>query len=50
VFAIGGINADRARQLARHGVAGVAVVATIMDAADPQEAAEALCAAFQTRA
>ena len=50
VFAIGGINADRARQLARHGVAGIAVVAAIMDAADPRRAAEALCAAFQPRA
>jgi len=47
VFAIGGINAERARQLARHGVAGVAVVSAIMDAADPRRAAEELRAAFE---
>lgn len=47
VFAIGGITAERARQLARHGVAGVAVVSAIMDAPDPRRAAEELRAAFQ---
>ncbi len=47
VFAIGGIDAARAQQLARHGVAGVAVVSAIMDAADPRHAAEALRAAFE---
>lgn len=47
VFAIGGITADRARQLARHGIAGVAVVSAIMDAADPRRAAEELKAAFE---
>ncbi len=46
VFAIGGITAERTRQLARHGVAGVAVVSAIMDAADPRRAAEELRAAF----
>ena len=46
VFAIGGIDAERARQLARHGVAGVAVVSAIMDAADPRHAAEEICTAF----
>lgn len=46
VFAIGGITAPRAGQLARHGVAGVAVVSAIMDAADPRRAAEELRDAF----
>jgi len=47
VFAIGGINSDRARQLGRHGVAGVAVVSAIMDAAEPRRAAEDLRRAFE---
>lgn len=47
VFAIGGITADRARQLARHGVAGVAVVSAIMDAPDPRQATEDIRAAFE---
>ncbi len=42
VFAIGGINPERARQLARHGVAGIAVVSAIMDAEDPRHASEDL--------
>lgn len=46
VFAIGGIDPDRARQLARHGVAGVAVVSAIMDAPEPRRAAEELGRAF----
>ncbi len=46
VFAIGGIDAERARQLGHHGVAGVAVVSAIMDAQDPRRAAEDLRAAF----
>lgn len=46
VFAIGGITAERAQQLARHGIAGVAVVSAIMDAADPRAAAEELRRAF----
>lgn len=47
VFAIGGITAENAGQLARHGVAGVAVVSAIMDAPDPRRAAEGLRAAFE---
>ncbi|MGI0150267.1 MAG: thiamine phosphate synthase [Thermoplasmata archaeon] len=47
VFAIGGITADQARILANHGVAGVAVVSAIMDADDPQWAAEQIVRAFQ---
>ncbi len=47
VFAIGGITAENAGQLARHNVAGVAVVSAIMDAADPRRAAEELRAAFE---
>lgn len=46
VFAIGGITAANAGRLARHGVAGVAVVSAIMDAADPRRAAEEIRAAF----
>ncbi len=46
VFAIGGITAANAGQLARHGVAGVAVVSAIMDAEDPRRAAEEIRAAF----
>ena len=47
VFAIGGITSENAGQLARHGVAGVAVVSAIMDAADPRAATEELRAAFE---
>jgi thiamine-phosphate diphosphorylase len=47
VFAIGGIDAARARQLARHGIAGVAVVSAIMDAGDPRRAAEEISRAFE---
>lgn len=47
VFAIGGITAENAGQLARHNVAGVAVVSAIMDAPDPRAATEALLAAFE---
>src|SRR5207245_10283752 len=46
VFAIGGVNADNAGLLARHRVAGVAVVSAIMDAADPRHATEAIRRAF----
>jgi thiamine-phosphate pyrophosphorylase len=46
VFAIGGIDAERAGLLARHGVAGVAVVSAIMEARDPRKAAVDLRAAF----
>ncbi len=47
VFAIGGIGATRAAQLARHGVAGVAVVSAIMDAGDPRKATEEIRQAFE---
>jgi thiamine-phosphate pyrophosphorylase len=47
VFAIGGITADRARELARHRIAGVAVVSAIMDASDPRRAAEEIRRAFE---
>lgn len=42
VFAIGGITAENAGRFAEHGVAGVAVVSAIMDAADPRKATEAI--------
>ena len=47
VFAIGGITAERARQLARHDIAGIAVISAIMDAPDPRRATEELCTAFE---
>ncbi len=47
VFAIGGITAANAGQLARHNVAGVAVVSSIMEAADPRLAAEEIRDAFE---
>lgn len=47
VFAIGGITSENAGVLARHGVAGIAVVSGIMGAADPRSAAEALVRAFR---
>ena len=46
VFAIGGVTAENAGDLARHRVAGVAVVSAIMDAADPRGAAAAIRRAF----
>lgn len=46
VFAIGGITAENAGVLARHRVAGVAVVSAIMDAPDPRAATEAIRRAF----
>ena len=46
VFAIGGVNAQNASVLARHRVAGVAVVSAIMEAPDPRRAAEAIRRAF----
>ncbi len=46
VFAIGGVNAENAGLLARHRVAGVAVVSAIMDAPDPRQATEAIRRAF----
>lgn len=47
VFAIGGITAERAAQLAHHGVAGVAVVSAIMEAPDPRRATEELREALE---
>lgn len=47
VFAIGGINAERARFLAARGVTGIAVVSAIMDATDPRAAAHELREAFE---
>ncbi len=48
VFAIGGVTSENAGVLARHGVAGVAVVSAIMDASNPSRAAEAIRHAFET--
>ena len=50
VFAIGGITAERAAILVRHGVAGVAVVSAIMDAEDPRRAAKEIRQAFERKA
>ena len=47
VFAIGGIDAERAKVLAGHGVAGVAVVSAIMEAPDPRAAASSIRDAFE---
>ena len=47
VFAIGGITVENAGQLARHGVAGVAVVSAIMDAEDPERATQLIRQAFR---
>ena len=46
VFAIGGVTAKNAALLARHRVAGVAVVSAIMEAPDPRRVAEAIRRAF----
>ena len=46
VFAIGGISAENAGVLARHGVAGIAIVSAIMDAQDPRAATAAIRRAF----
>jgi thiamine-phosphate pyrophosphorylase len=47
VFAIGGVNAENAGLLARHGAAGVAVVSAIMDAEDPGAATASIRRAFE---
>ncbi|HKW43425.1 MAG TPA: thiamine phosphate synthase [Thermoplasmata archaeon] len=47
VFAIGGVTAENAGLLARHGVAGVAVASAIMNAPDPRAATEAIRCAFE---
>lgn len=49
VFAIGGVTALNAGVLARHGVAGVAVVSAIMDAPNPRDASESIVRAFWRR-
>lgn len=46
LVAIGGIDAARAPALARAGAAGVAVISTVADAADPETATRALVRAF----
>ena len=46
-LAIGGVNAENAGLLARHGVAGVAVVSAIIDAEDPRAATAAIRRAFE---
>ncbi|HYT00330.1 MAG TPA: thiamine phosphate synthase [Thermoplasmata archaeon] len=46
IFAIGGVTAENAGTLARHRVAGVAVVSAIMDADDPRNAAASIRRAF----
>jgi thiamine-phosphate pyrophosphorylase len=48
VVAIGGINAANAAQVAATGVDGLAVVSAIVAAADPEEAARRLLAAFRS--
>ena len=50
VFAIGGITAENAGLLARHGIAGIAVVSEIMNATDPRGASQSLLQAFRTGA
>jgi thiamine-phosphate pyrophosphorylase len=47
VFAIGGITAETAGLLARHGAAGVAVVSAIMDAEDPRAATADILREFE---
>lgn len=47
VIAIGGINADRARELARIGVYGVAAIRALWDAPEPAAAARALLEALE---
>lgn len=50
VFAIGGITAENAGVLARHGIAGIAVVSEIMGASDPRAASQSLLQAFRAGA
>jgi thiamine-phosphate pyrophosphorylase len=47
VFAIGGVTAQRIGSLQQHGASGVAVISAILEAQQPQHAAEALRAALQ---
>ena len=44
VYALGGIDAERARQVRQAGAAGVAVIGAILDAAEPDAATRALLA------
>jgi thiamine-phosphate pyrophosphorylase len=46
VLAIGGMTAERAEAVRRHGARGVAVVSAILEAVDPRAAAAALRAPF----
>ena len=46
-FAFGGITVEHSGQLARHGVAGIAVVSAIMGAVDPRQAAGEMRAAYE---
>jgi len=50
VFAIGGITAERARLLASHGIAGVAVVSAIMASPEPRRTAKEILDAFEAGA
>ncbi|MEZ5963275.1 MAG: thiamine phosphate synthase [Planctomycetota bacterium] len=50
VFAIGGIDAIRARELARAGCRAIAVSAAVLTAEDPRQVAAALRAALATTA
>src|SRR5262249_31565654 len=49
VFAIGGVDAERATSVREQGAAGVAVVSAILEAADPRVAAAALRPASSRR-
>jgi thiamine-phosphate pyrophosphorylase len=49
VIAIGGVTADRARQVARTRAAGIAVIGAVMGAPDPRAAAKALLEPFMNR-
>ena len=46
VFAIGGITTERALELGRHGISGVAVLSAIMQAPDPRLASRKILEAF----
>jgi thiamine-phosphate pyrophosphorylase len=48
VLAIGGISAERIQTVRQHGARGVAVVAAILEAADPRAATRALRARFSS--
>ena len=47
VFAIGGITAKRAGEIARHGATGVAVISAIMESLDPKRSAREILGAFE---